>query len=107
MPRYVLILFLTALAGSVYAQIPQRAPFMATTVREFLNRCDRDTSECSFKLRMALLNHLNSPRATSVCIKDAHTQPAIIAWLKAHPEVQDMPTEDGIYVAYRTLYPCP
>lgn len=107
MRRYVLILCVTVIAGAAQAQVQQEAPFEAATVREFLAACDRDTSQCSFKLRMALLDNLTSRGATSICIKDAHTQAPVIAWLNAHPEIQNMATEDGIYAAYKSLYPCP
>ena len=83
------------------------APFEAATVSDFLTSCDRDTSQCDFKLRLALLNKLDTRDATSVCIKDAHTEKPVIAWLKAHQETHAMATEDGIYAAYKNLYPCP
>jgi hypothetical protein len=87
--------------------IAQDAPFEAGTVRNFLASCDSDVSQCAFKLRLALLNKLNTRDATSVCIKDVRTQGPVIAWLKAHPETHAMATEDGIYAAYKSLYPCP
>ncbi len=83
------------------------APFEAATVSDFLTSCDRDTSQCDFKLRLALLNKLDARDATSVCIKDTHTEKPVIAWLKTHPETHAMATEDGIYAAYKNLYPCP
>ena len=83
------------------------APFAAATVGEFLTTCSHDTSQCDFKLRLTLLNKLNTRDATSVCIKDAHTEKPVIAWLEAHQETHTMATEDGIYAAYKSLYPCP
>jgi hypothetical protein len=85
----------------------QDAPFEAQTVADFLTSCDRDTSQCAFKLRLTLLDKLNSRDAISVCIKDAHTQQPVITWLKAHSETHGMATEEGIYEAYKSLYPCP
>jgi hypothetical protein len=85
----------------------QQAPFEAPTVAVFLASCDRDISQCEFKLRLALLDKLDSRDATSICTKDAHTEQPVIAWLKAHPETHAMATEDGIYAAYKSLYPCP
>ena len=95
--------------GTAAAQnVPrQQAPSDAATVGEFLAACESDASQCQFKLRLALLNKLNRSNATSVCIKVAHTQEPVIAWLKAHPETHAMATEDGIYAAYKSLYPCP
>jgi hypothetical protein len=85
----------------------QDAPFEAATVQVFLAACDRDISQCDFKLRMALLDKLPAPDGSSVCLKDAHYQDPVIAWLKQHRETWPMATEDGIYVAFRSLYPCP
>ena len=82
-------------------------PLEAATVSDFLILCNKDTSQCDFKLRLALLNKLDARDATSVCIKDAHTEKPVIAWLAAHQETHAMATEDGIYAAYRNLYPCP
>jgi len=83
------------------------APFEAPTVAVFLASCDRDISQCEFTLRLALLDKLNSRDATSICEKDAHSEKPVIAWLKAHSETHAMATEDGIYAAYKSLYPCP
>ena len=77
------------------------------TVSGFLTSCDQDMSQCDFKLRQALLNNLNTRQATSVCLKGAHYQSAVLTWLKAHRETHAMATEDGIYAAYESLYPCP
>jgi hypothetical protein len=104
-----LSLFLPVLlAGAAAAQAPpQVAPFEAATVNQFLVSCDRDISQCDFKIRLALLDALHTPDATSVCLKGAHYQEPVIAWLKAHPETGTMATEDGIYAAFKGLYPCP
>ena len=83
------------------------ASFEAETVHNFLSSCDIDVSQCVFKLRLALLNKFNTRDAASVCIKDVQTRGPVIAWLKAHPETHAMETEDGIYAAYKSLYPCP
>jgi len=107
--RSILVFCLVMAAGSATAQTAaqQNAPFEAATVGEFLASCDKDVSQCDFKLRLALLNKLNSRDATSVCVKDAHSHEPVITWLKAHPETHAMATEDGIYAAYKSLYPCP
>lgn len=103
----VFTLTLTAQAATAQNAAVQDAPFEAATVSDFLATCDRDTSQCDFKLRLTLLDKLNTRDATSVCLKGAHTHEPVIAWLKAHPETHPMATEDGIYTAYRSLYPCP
>jgi len=106
--RGIPFLSLFLLAGAAAAEAQQRdAPFEAATVNQFLASCDRDMSQCDFKIRLALLDKLPAADATSVCMKGAHFQEPVIAWLKAHPETWTMETEDGIYVAFKGLYPCP
>ena len=109
MRRSVAILWLAATIAAAWAQdaAQQEAPFAAATVREFLVLCGHDMSQCDYTLRAALLNKLNGKDATSVCLKGAHYQEPVIGWLKAHPETAPMPTEDGIYTAFKSLYPCP
>ena len=85
----------------------QDAPFTAATVREFLALCGHDMSQCDYTVRSALLDKLNGKDATSVCLKGAHYQEPVIAWLQAHPQTAAMATEDGIYAAFKSLYPCP
>jgi len=106
--RSIQFLLFFLLAGAAVAQTPQQnAPFEAVTVNQFLASCGRDVSQCGFKIRMALLDKLHAPGATSVCLKGAHYREPVIAWLKAHPETSTMETEDGIYAALKALAPCP
>lgn len=88
-------------------QKQQDAPFEAPTVQGFLAACGRDMSQCDFEIRMALLDKLPDRNASSVCLKGAHYQQSVIDWLQHHAESWPMATEDGIYAAFRSLYPCP
>jgi len=101
---FLSLFLLVSLAAQAQSQ---DAPFEAATVNQFLTSCGRDMSQCDFEVRMALLNKLNAKDATSICLKGAHYQQPVIAWLKAHPETSDLATEDGIYTAFKELYPCP
>ena len=96
-------------AGASPAQdaVLQSGPLEAATVSKFIIACDHDDSQCEYMMRMALLDKLNAKDAVSVCLKDAHPRGPVIAWLKAHPETHAMQTEDGLYTAYQSLYPCP
>jgi hypothetical protein len=98
---------LTAGAATALSATQQDAPFEAATVSDFLASCGRDTSQCEFKLRLTLLDKLNASGESPICLKDVHTREPVIAWLKTHPETHAMPTEDGIFAAYSSLYPCP
>jgi hypothetical protein len=95
-------------AGPAAAQYAagQDGPLAAATVSEFIATCDRNISQCESKMRIALLDKLITKDAVSVCMTDVHPQKAVLAWLSAHPETHAMPTEDGLYEAYKSLYPC-
>ena len=85
----------------------QMSPSEAATVSEFVATCDGNISMCEYKMRMAVLNKINTRNSASICITDAHPQKRVTAWLSAHPETHKMATEDGLYEAYKNLYPCP
>lgn len=107
--RGILVLAMMALPAAAQdgANGQHQAPFEAATVTPFLQACARDMSQCDYTIRMTLLDKLPGKDATSVCLKDAHYQQSVLSWLKAHPETGKMATEDGIYAAFRALYPCP
>jgi len=85
----------------------QILPSEAVTVRDFIDSCDRNVSLCEYKMRMAALNNINTRDAVPVCLKNSEPRNEVMNWLKAHPETHGMATEDGLYKAYMTLYPCP
>ncbi|HWU56606.1 MAG TPA: hypothetical protein VN175_13945 [Rhizomicrobium sp.] len=85
----------------------QKPPSEAATISEFIASCDQNSSQCEYKMRMAALNKINTRGAVSICLTDDHPQKPVIAWLKAHPETHAMATDDGLYTAYKSLYPCP
>jgi hypothetical protein len=96
-----------AAGSAAAAQDPaQQNPSEATTVSEFLASCDRNISQCEHTMRMAVLDKLITKDAKSICMTDVHPQKPVMAWLRAHPETHAMPTEDGLYTAYESLYPC-
>jgi hypothetical protein len=82
------------------------APSEATTVGKFLSICSINVTLCNDEVRGALLNKLDLRNGAEICIGDPHFQTSVVDWLRIHPEVHQMPTDDGIYVAYKSLYPC-
>ena len=85
----------------------RKSPSDAPTINEFIATCDGDVFQCEYKMRNAVLNNINKKDAQSICIKDDDPRNQVINWLKAHPETHTMPTEDGLYTAYKSLYRCP
>jgi hypothetical protein len=84
----------------------QMSAAKAATVSEFVSSCDRDASQCAFRMRQAVLDKLLTKDATSICFPDVDPPKLVIAWLRAHPESYNMATEDGLYAAYTNLYRC-
>jgi hypothetical protein len=86
---------------------PPIAPWDAPTVEQFLSACAINNMLCDDEVRRALLDKLDMKKDTpQVCITEAHFQTSVIGWLKHHPEMHQMETEEGIYTAYKSLYPC-
>ena len=85
----------------------EKTPAEAATIDEFIGACDRNTSLCEYKMRMAVLNNVNTRNAPSICLNNMQPRQTVMAWLRAHPETHKMPTEDGLFTAYQSLYPCP
>ena|SRR5436190_20661701 len=82
-------------------------PSEAATVSEFIEACDRDVRFlCEHAMVTAVLNSINKKNATSICIKGDRLRIPVMAWLKAHPETHKMEREEGLYTAYKSLYPC-
>ena len=84
-----------------------RTAIDAATVTDFIATCGRDNSLCEYRMRMAVLDKLNTRGATSICLTEVSPQKRVVAWLQAHPETHAMATEDGLYEAYKVLYRCP
>ena len=95
-----------ALAAAEQYMQPRTA-IDAVTVTDFIATCGRNNSLCEYKMRMAVLDKVNTRGATSICLTEVSPQKRVIAWLQAHPETHTMATEDGLYEAYKVLYRCP
>ena len=78
-----------------------------TSVQQFLTVCNNDTAhQCGLEISAALLDKLDARNATSVCMANGHYEKPVVTWLKDHSDSWSMPTEDGIYAAFKSLYPC-
>ena len=80
--------------------------YAASTIRQFLPFCGKDQGGCADEVGMALNDKMVMDGTASICLPGPDYAGAAIAWLKAHPEVAAMPTEDGIYLALRKVYAC-
>jgi hypothetical protein len=85
------------LANSVYG---------APTVGDFLIACRMDQGGCVDEVGTALMNKMDYSGVSKVCIASPNYGNAVPGWLSAHPATSNMATEDGIYLAIKTLYPC-
>lgn len=90
------------------AQIGPVTAIGATTVPAFLKGCAADRNGCQLAVGSALLDKINiADGAPEVCTPSGSDigQP-VADWLRQHPEVQNLPAEDAIFAALKSLYPC-
>jgi hypothetical protein len=85
----------------------QMAPSETSTVEQFLTACNGNTMLCDDEVRGTFLNKFDLSKTPEICITGAHFQSSVLEWLRAHPEMHQLEREEGIYTAYKTLYPCP
>ena len=78
----------------------------AATVGAFLAACRGDQGGCMDEVGTALMDKMDYSGTSRVCISSPDYGQPVPAWLSAHPQTANMPTEDGIYLAIETLYPC-
>ena len=81
-------------------------PFSAATVKDYLSACEYHQSTCLSEVGTALMDRVNPSGPTELCLPSASYAFAVPKWLNAHPETFPMPTETGIYLALKNLYPC-
>jgi len=82
------------------------SPFTAVTVGDFLDACRSNQASCTDEIGVALLDKLNLKGAADTCLPSTDYTEAVPAWLNSHPQARNMPTEDGIYLSLKALYPC-
>jgi len=93
--------------GAAFADSrPPIAPWNAPTVEQFLSVCAKNIDLCDDEVRDALLDKIGPENASEVCIAGAHFQASVIDWLRRHPEMHHLKTEEGIYAAFKGAYPC-
>lgn len=106
----VLLLLLSRAYAATPVPPAQPAPVVlasnATTVGAFLTACNADQAGCSDEVGTALLDEMKYDGSSTLCLPSPdYAQPAI-KWLNAHPEDKGMGTEDGIFLALKSLYAC-
>jgi hypothetical protein len=80
--------------------------FSAPTIKDYLIACSDDQSGCINKVGSVLMDKFTADGTTSICLPSPDYAEAVPKWLSSHPEIQNMPTEDGIYLTLKEMYPC-
>jgi peroxiredoxin Q/BCP len=80
------------------------SPMFARTVNEYLAACITNESDCMDKVGSALMDRYQF--SGDICLPSIDYGIPVPGWLGAHPETHDMPTENGIYLALKSLYRC-
>ena len=101
------VFLLTLVAPSAYSEtLTSPEPFSAVTVKDYLATCIIHNDTCALEVGNALIDKIDLRGASQVCLNSGYDAHEILDWLISHPETHGMPTEDGIYLAMRSLYPC-
>jgi hypothetical protein len=83
---------------------PPVSAFSAPTVNDYLQACRIDQSACVDEVGSAMMDKFEY--AGDLCLTSVDYANAVPGWLSAHAETHSMPTEDGIYLALKSLYRC-
>jgi hypothetical protein len=110
-------LFLISACGAAGAQtasfaarpapLADEAPvsvFSAPTVSGFLAACKADQGGCIDEVGSALMDKFQF--RGDICLPSINYADAVPGWLDSHNQTHAMATEDGIYLALKSLYPC-
>jgi hypothetical protein len=110
----ILLLALGVCLGSAQAEavpregsLPASArPLTAKTAGEFATDCLSDETDCASVIGKSLMDNMELARALDICLPGADYAHGVVIWLNAHPEAAPMRTEDGIFLALKTIYAC-
>ena len=80
------------------------SPFAAPTVDDYLMACRSDQGGCIDQVGSAMMEKFDY--SGDICLPSIDYAKAVPGWLTAHPETHAMPTNDGIYLAVKSLYKC-
>ena len=80
--------------------------FSALTIDDFLIACRGDQTSCADEVGSALMDKMTFDGTANICLPSTDYAEAVPEWLSSHPETYKMPTEDGIYLTLKKLYPC-
>jgi hypothetical protein len=99
----------TAQAEPLPRDIPTPAPVLpltAGTAGEFAKDCVNNDMSCADVIGMTLTDKINFARTIPICLPGTDYAHGVVRWLNAHPETASMSTEDGIFLALKTVYAC-
>ena len=94
----------TTSAGS--ASPSSLRPYSAAVVEDYIAACKFHPDGCAFEIGEALMNKIELRGPAKVCLVSGYEEHVILDWLVSHPDTHQMPTQDGIYLAMKSIYPC-
>src|SRR5271156_897266 len=103
----LIVLVLISACGTVTAQPAptDQAPvsvFSAPTVGDFLTACKADQGGCIDEVGSALMDKFQYQG--DICLPSVNYADAVPGWLDSHAQTYALATEDGIYLALKSLY---
>jgi hypothetical protein len=106
-PVLIAVFLISACAAAAAQPAPDQAPvsvFSAPTVGEFLAACKGDQGGCIDEVGSALMDKFQYQG--DICLPSVRYADAVPGWLDSHAQTHALATEDGIYLALKSLYPC-
>jgi len=82
------------------------SPFASANVGDFLATCKANEGGCIDEVGTALMDKYDYSGNNSLCLTSVDYAEPVIIWLTQHSETRGMATEDGIFLALKTIYRC-
>ena len=99
---YTVALPMVAFAAPVEKNTPAQTGAFLAFCKSNDDGCISEVSDASFAMIVQDRSWCPTSETDDVKI----LTPKVVQWLSAHPETNDMPTDDGITAALKQLYPC-
>ena len=90
--------------GTVPANPSQ--PYRARTAGEFARECAGEQAGCADIIGKSLMDKIAFAPSSNLSLRGPDYAHRVAAWLNEHPKIAAMVTEDGIYLALKSLYSC-
>jgi hypothetical protein len=85
---------------------PPATPLSAVTVRDYVTACKAQTNLCVLEVAITVVTKVDATAPPQFCMQSKYDDDAVLNWLNSHPETFQLPREDGILLALKSIFPC-